>query len=195
MTTKTIAASVALIAASLLVLTGCADGAGPATPNQTEPSQAPTSQGIQQPAAGDTISVEIVDVIDPTTVRVVETEASNEPFIVHVAAITAPAEGECGYSMAMDYAVQTFTENGKTWTLEYNDLSVPSDAQDDVKWIAANGDHTGYLANGRIQGYSFAIVTAGFAIADEGSAVLVAKQAAAQQQNLGLWAVCDGFGQ
>lgn len=195
MTTKTIAASVALIAASLLVLTGCADGAGPATPNQTEPSQAPTSQGIQQPAAGDTISVEIVDVIDPTTVRVVETEASNEPFIVHVAAITAPAEGECGYSMAMDYAVQTFTEGGKTWTLEYSDLSVPSDAQDDVEWIAANGDHTGNLSTPIVQGYALTAVMDGFAIADEGSAVLVAKQAAAQQQDLGLWAVCDGFGQ
>lgn len=195
MNTKTIAASVALIATSLLVLTGCAEGAGPATPNQTEPSQAPTSQGIQQPNAGDKISVEIVDVIDPTTVRVVEIDASNEPFIVHVAAITAPAEGECGYSMAMHYAVQTFTENGKTWTLYYNDLSVPSDAQDDVEWIAANGDHTGYLANGRIQGYSFAIVTAGFAVADEGATALLSVQDKAQQQASGLWAVCEGFGQ
>jgi len=198
-TIKTVSwSAVALI--SLLGLSACAPAQQSSAPSQAPveqttaaPSDAPVEEMVQ-PGTGSQIFVTNVEVVTGDTFRATVATAGNaldgELITIHAEGVTAPAEGECGYSEAIEYAKSFFAEQpDENLTLIYKDTSLKDDFG--VDWIDANGEHTGGLT-----GYSVTAAQDGFATVPAGGsdAGYTAYQTLAQNSSKGLWALCPGFG-
>lgn len=194
----------AIAAMALLALTACAPATSDAKPAETQAPSASaepveTTEGdepdVAQPATGSQIFVTDVEVVTGDTFRATVATPGNdidgEPITIHSEGVTAPTEGDCGYSEAIEYAESFIArQTAKNLTLIYVDTSLEDDFG--VDWIDANGEHTGSL-----MGYSSSAVNEGFATVSEGAFDngYQAYQTIAQNNGKGLWALCPGFGE
>jgi len=165
----------------------------PVEQSSTAPLDAPVEETLQ-PGTGSQIFVVDVDVVTGDTFRATVSTTGNalngESITIHSEGVTAPAEGECGYSESIEYAESFLAkQTDESLTLIYKDTSLKDDLG--VDWIDASGEHTGSL-----MGYSGAAAQDGFVTVPAGGSDdgYAAYQTLAQNSSKGLWAVCPGFG-
>lgn len=203
MNTKTIAASVALIAASLLVLAGCAGGtsnqiqSAPSTapteaaqPTQSaEPTEAPLELSTE--GLPDVIYMKVTSIHDAASFTATAIDQGSgvyldgAPFEVRIPGVATPTVGECGHDEAIAWA-QKSLETGAGDALK---LVLRSDAGN--AGADADGVLYGIVSGLKFESYQVELVQQGYAYLTDGQSW----GASAQDAEVGLWAICDSFGQ